>query len=80
MILIRLVQRVPDQLHQHSERNDLFSTNMDKAGSKLRQHNFKNKKRSSGYEVQRDPLDGNVYVHVDPDTTSKLGGSQAKKH
>jgi hypothetical protein len=39
---------------------------MDKAGSKLRQHNFKNKKRSSGYEVQRDPLDGNVYLHVDP--------------
>ena len=48
------------------ERNDLFSTNMDKAGSKLRQHNVKNKKRSSGYEVQRDPLDGNVYLHVDP--------------
>jgi hypothetical protein len=39
---------------------------MDKAGSKLRQHNVKNKKRSSGYEVQRDPLDGNVYLHVDP--------------
>jgi hypothetical protein len=46
------------------ERGDLYSVNMDKAGSKLRQQNYKNKKRP--YEVQRDPLDGNVYLHVDP--------------
>ena len=39
----------------------MYTTNMDKTDSNLRQHNVK---RSSDYEVQRDPLDDNVYLNV----------------
>lgn len=47
---------------------------MEKAGNKLRQHNYKKK-----YEVQRDPLDGNVYLHVDPAELANMTPEEIKK-
>ena len=52
------------------ERSNSYAENMDKARLKLRQQNFKNKKPTNiedkNFEVARDPLDGNIYLHIEP--------------
>ena len=48
---------------------------MQKSGNKLRVQNLKNKKElpsEDKIEVSRDPLDGNVYLHIDPAELARM--------